>query len=61
VMAVKMAATSYYPKLFKAAYGSAEITPELIADALAQYTSAMATVPTREALGADPHFADPFK
>jgi cytochrome c peroxidase len=56
----KMSATSYYPQLFRQAYGTSEINAERIADALAQYASAQAAVSPEE-LTADPRFANPFK
>ena len=57
----KMQAKSYYAQLFKDAYGTSEITPERITDALSQYMTAMAGVGSKEELVADPRFADPFK
>jgi cytochrome c peroxidase len=61
VLVTKMAETSYYPRLFRDAYGSSEITQERISDALAQYLSAMVSLDSKEAMAADPRFADPFK
>jgi cytochrome c peroxidase len=60
-MVEKMKAKSFYAQLFKDAYGTSEITPDRITDALSQYMTAMAGVSSKEALAADPRFADPFK
>jgi cytochrome c peroxidase len=57
----RMLAKPYYAQLFKDAYGTSEITPERITDALSQYMTAMSEVGSQEALVADPRFADPFK
>ena len=57
----KMLAKPYYAQLFKDAYGTPEITPERITDALSQYMTAMAGVGSQEALIADPRFSNPFK
>lgn len=56
----KMMNTSYYSKLFQDAYGSSEITPEKVSDALAQYIAAMSAVSPEE-LATDPRFSNPFK
>lgn len=56
----RMLATSYYRQLFKDAYGTSEITPERIADALAQYIAAIADV-SDEQMATDPRYTNPFK
>jgi cytochrome c peroxidase len=40
-LVTKVEATSYYPPLFQAAFGSPEVTPQRIARALAQFTRSM--------------------
>ena len=57
----KMLSKTYYTQLFKDAYGTSDITPERIIDALSEYMTAMSSVPSPEALAADPRFSDPFK
>lgn len=56
----RMMATPYYGQLFKDAYGTTEITPERISDALAQYIAAMSTASSEE-LATDPRYTSPFK
>lgn len=44
---VKLKATSYYPELFNAAFGSDEISKDKIADALNQFLNSMVTANTK--------------
>jgi cytochrome c peroxidase len=61
VMIARMMARPYYSHLFAVAYGTADITQERIADALASYLSALSSAGTQQAIAADPRFADPFR
>ena len=55
----RMKAKTYYTQLFKEAFGTSDITPERINEALAQYASA-ASHSTAEELSRDVRFSDPF-
>jgi cytochrome c peroxidase len=55
----RMRAKTYYTQLFKEAFGTSDITPERINEALAQYASA-ASHNTAEELSRDVRFSDPF-
>jgi len=56
----RMSASAFYPKLFKDAYGTSDITAERVSDALAQYMVAMSAASPEE-LANDPKFSNPFK
>jgi cytochrome c peroxidase len=56
----RMKASTYYPELFRQAFGSADITAERMSEAVAEYMAAMSSY-SAEALATDPRFADPFK
>ena len=56
----RMKAKTYYTQLFKEAFGTSDITPERINEALAQYASA-ASHSTAEELSRDVRFSDPFR
>lgn len=55
----RMKATTYYAKLFRDAFGTSDITPERINEALAQYATAASRI-TAEELSTDVRFSDPF-
>ena len=56
---VRMDTRGYYGQLFKNAFGTSDITPERINEALTQYLSAAAEM-SSEQLAADVRFANPF-
>ena len=60
-VASQISSRPYYSLLFRDAYGSSEVTPERVSEALAQYLAAMASVDSKDAVASDPRFADPFK
>jgi cytochrome c peroxidase len=53
----KLAATSYYPELFKDAFGSSEITKEKVGDALTQFLMSMASTRSKFDKGQADNFA----
>jgi hypothetical protein len=60
-MVARMIAKPYYAQLFKNAYGTTEITPDRISDALAQYITAMQGAARQGPIAGDIRFADPFR
>lgn len=57
-LTVKLSETSFYPELFEKAFGSEEVTPDRIADALTQFLMSMLSYSSKWDEGVEQNFAN---